>query len=174
MFYFYQTMEMSQTILQGFVSWGNKGIQYKNSIIRLWQNGWTCGCVQFYPNIWSLFRCRINGLHCTMLARRATTKLLICYYKRELVWSRRRRWAIYQVKIVKVEQCMNTVWLYILKFALYKYIVNSGYLVHLTIRCIFLLGTRHHLLSTCALNRVRDGNERSSENLGTKSTQYTW
>ena len=37
----------------------------------------------------------------------------------------------------------------------------------------FLRGTWHHSLSACALNRVHDGGERSSENHGIKNTQHT-
>ena len=37
----------------------------------------------------------------------------------------------------------------------------------------YLPCARDHLLSACAINRVHDGGERSSENYGTKSTQYT-
>ena len=43
---------------------------------------------------------RVGSLHCMLPARRVIPRLLSCYYKQELVWSRRQRWGGVLVKIV--------------------------------------------------------------------------
>ena len=56
--------------------------------------------------------------------------------------------------------------------------VHSGYWAHLAIRQILFIRrmvpcAKDQLLSACAINRVRDGGERSSENHGTNGARST-
>ena len=49
------------------------------------------------------------GPHSMLPARKVMSRLLSCYYKQELVWSRKQRWGGVLVKIVSMKlNCAHT------------------------------------------------------------------